>query len=129
METLTDKKTRRWLSLMRFGAKVGCHQMPERSFSFRGYQFPVCARCTGVVIGELFSIIAILCSLEIHPLTAGALVVPLAVDGGVQYLKIWLSNNIRRVITGFFAGFGLTYLYYFLLSWLICAIWGMFTSV
>ena len=28
----------------------------ERSFSFRGKQFPVCARCTGVFIGEVLGI-------------------------------------------------------------------------
>ena len=27
-----------------------CHRIPERSFFFRGHQFPVCARCTGFYI-------------------------------------------------------------------------------
>ena len=30
--------------------KLICHRMPERSFFIRGYQFPVCARCTGFYI-------------------------------------------------------------------------------
>ena len=33
------------------GNHSGCHQMPERSFFYKGKQFPVCARCTGVIIG------------------------------------------------------------------------------
>ena len=42
---------------MEFGKKMGCHQIPERSFFFKGYQFPVCGRCTGVIIGEIVTII------------------------------------------------------------------------
>lgn len=111
METLIDKKTKRWMALMKFGAKLGCHQISDRSFSYKGYQFPLCARCTGVVLGELLSIITILCSVRIDFIYAVALVIPLAIDGGLQYIKIWHSNNVRRVITGIVAGFGLTYVY------------------
>ncbi|MGG7175281.1 DUF2085 domain-containing protein [Clostridium neonatale] len=28
----------------------GCHQLPDRSFFIRSYQFPICARCTGNVV-------------------------------------------------------------------------------
>lgn len=34
------------------GNNSGCHQLAERSFFYKGYQFPVCARCTGVTIGQ-----------------------------------------------------------------------------
>ena len=115
MEPLIDKKTKRWIALMDFGAKIGCHQMPDRSFSCKGYQFPLCARCTGVVFGELLSIIAILCTIQIDVVFAFIFVLPLAIDGGLQYIKILQSNNIRRVITGILAGFGLTYIYYYFL--------------
>ena len=111
MERLIDKKTKRWMALMNFGARLGCHQMPDRSFSYKGYQFPVCARCTGVIIGELVSIITILCALKISLVYAAVMIVPLVVDGGLQYINIWKSNNLRRIITGIFAGFGLTYVY------------------
>ena len=44
-----NKKDEKWVSLMEYGHKIGCHQMPERSFFYKEYQFPVCARCTGVI--------------------------------------------------------------------------------
>lgn len=124
MEPLIDKKTRRWIALMNFGARLGCHQRPDRSFSYKGYQFPVCARCTGVIIGEFISIIAILCTLKISLIYALVLVLPLAIDGGVQYINVWKSNNLRRVITGILAGFGLTYVY----GYFLCAIWHFFSN-
>jgi len=31
--------------------KYLCHQKPERSFFYKKKQFPVCSRCTGIVIG------------------------------------------------------------------------------
>lgn len=117
MEPLIDKKIKHWIALMNFGARMGCHQMPDRSFSYKGYQFPLCARCTGIVLGEALSIVTILCAVKIDLIYAFALVVPLAIDGGLQYIKILQSNNIRRVLTGVLAGFGLTYVYsYFLVS-------------
>lgn len=30
-----------------------CHRLPQRSFFWKGRQFPVCARCTGIHIGYL----------------------------------------------------------------------------
>lgn len=32
--------------------------MSERSFFYKGYQFPVCARCTGVIIGQILGAIS-----------------------------------------------------------------------
>ena len=36
---------------MKLGKSSGCHQRADRSFFWHGYQFPICARCTGVVSG------------------------------------------------------------------------------
>ncbi len=54
------KQDRIWVKLMEAGARLGCHQMPERSFFYKGYQFPLCARCTGVFAGEIAGIALIL---------------------------------------------------------------------
>lgn len=97
-------------ALMKLGALTGCHQMPEGSFFIKGYQFPLCARCTGILIGELLALpLWLVCRLPL--LTALLLIVPLAVDGLLQYRLLIMSNNRRRVITGLLAGYGLMTFY------------------
>jgi uncharacterized membrane protein len=45
-------------------------------------------------------------------LSAGLLLLaPLVVDGGLQYLGLYESNNPLRVITGLAAGAGVAFLY------------------
>lgn len=93
--------------------KIGgytCHQMHERSFSYRGYQFPVCARCTGILVGQIIGIICIILGFRINFLWSLALIVPMAIDGLIQLMEIMESNNIRRFITGFISGIGYIYL-------------------
>lgn len=100
---------------MKLGAISGCHQMPERSFFFGRYQFPLCARCTGILVGEIVSLF--LWNIW-HPslIIAIILIIPMAFDGLVQYMFFIMSNNRRRFITGFGAGYGLvnTYIYIFM---------------
>ena len=119
MEGVMKKSTNRWIKLMEFGAKMGCHQKAERSFFFKGYQFPVCARCTGVIIGELITIVLLLCSVEINFIVSLILLLPMGIDWGLQHLKILQSNNIRRLITGILGGFGLTLVYYHAIIFII----------
>ena len=103
-----------WIALMEFGHRIGCHQMESRSFSFQGYQFPVCARCTGVIFGELITIILLIMNWKIHWITAIILLLIMGLDWLIQFLNIKESNNIRRLITGFLGGVGLTFMYYYL---------------
>lgn len=106
------KSFRIWLKLMDFGEKIGCHQMAERSFFFKGYQFPVCARCTGVLFGELVALILLLCSVKMNIILALALLIPMGIDWGLQHIKVLMSDNIRRLITGTLGGVGLTFVYF-----------------
>lgn len=99
-----------YFAFMRIGHLTGCHQLPERSFHIKGYQFPLCARCTGIVIGELAAI-PLWFIFPVGFIPACILGIPLVIDGGLQYLYILTSTNLRRVITGFLAGWGLMTVY------------------
>lgn len=84
----------------------GCHQIPERSFFYHGKQFPVCARCTGVCIGQ---IAAIILNFFFHiPVIISLLFLSImGLDWSMQELKIKESTNVRRFLTGILGGFGL----------------------
>ena len=101
-----------WIRLMDFGYRLACHQMTDRSFFINGYQFPVCARCTGVIIGEVVAILLILLRINIGFIWAVALLLVMGADWFLQYTNWVESNNTRRVITGISGGLGLTFLYY-----------------
>lgn len=89
---------------------MGCHCRPDRSFCFRGQRFPVCARCTGQLIGALAV-----------PLTAWfghppvpvlfALLLPLVLDGVIQLKTSYESTNFRRLATGILFGYGVLSLF------------------
>lgn len=81
-----------------------CHQLPERSFFFKGRQFPICARCTGILIGYIIGIIYILIFRYLHIFLEFLLMVPLLIDGTGQYLGYFKSTNARRLFTGILAG-------------------------
>ena len=87
-----------------------CHRKPERSFHIKGYQFPVCARCTGLYLGIiLFFIFYFILSVG-HDLfllfLSVVLVIPCLVDGLTQRYGNRLSNNTLRLFTGLIAGYG-----------------------
>ena len=100
-----DKKTKIWIILMRIGS-LGCHQMYERSFTFRGYQFPVCARCTGIFVGYLIGIFLAIMKIKMNLKICVLLILIMALDGFLQLFKVKASTNIRRLITGILAGIG-----------------------
>ena len=111
---ISDKQ---WIRLMKVGNTLGCHQMPERSFFFRGYQFPVCARCTGVIISAIIAIVVFF-KKKISIKICIAMSNVMLFDWGIQYLNIKESTNQRRLLTGLVGGFGYStlhlYLYYYI---------------
>lgn len=102
--------------------KYFCHRRPERSFFFRGHQFPVCARCTGIYFAAVTSLILIKyieLDYNIFTLSIGILLlIPSAIDAGIQYLTDYESTNTKRLITGLLNGLG-TILIYLTLFYLL----------
>lgn len=79
--------------------------MPERSFFYKGKQFPVCARCTGVILGQLCAII-IGMTRDISLRVSLILLSAMGIDWGLQEFKVKESTNVRRFVTGLLGGFG-----------------------
>ncbi|MDK2808553.1 MAG: hypothetical protein PWP24_1289 [Clostridiales bacterium] len=110
VDITTNKKTECWVKWMEWGQRLGCHQKPERSFFLKGYQMPVCARCTGVFFGYLaaFILLPFLNKKEKQKrmiVLLGSSI--MLMDWSVQALHIKESTNKRRVVTGFFGGIGI----------------------
>jgi uncharacterized membrane protein len=88
---------------------LGCHAHPERCLEWRGRRMPICARCTGIVAGNLAALPWF--AAQGLPGTdlalAGlALLLPAALDGWLQLATRYRSGPARRLSTGLFAGFG-----------------------
>lgn len=100
------------------GNYSGCHQIPERSFFLNGKQFPVCARCTGVAIGQLTAVLTAPFHFT-NPAVNIILILIMGFDWFIQQINIRKSTNVRRLITGFCGGFGLFSLYITLIKFFI----------
>ena len=83
-----------------------CHRKPERSFFWRGKQFPVCARCTGIHLGYLSFPFFLFGVISINFWLTILLIVPTYLDVFIQAYYNKESTNIRRLITGLMAGIG-----------------------
>lgn len=93
-----------WFKLMEFAdRRWGCHQIAERSFFYGGYQFPICARCTGVLLGYILSLFIFN---YINFIFCIGLASIMLLDWSIQYLNILKSTNVRRFITGICGGIG-----------------------
>lgn len=85
----------------------GCHQMPDRSFFYKGKQFPVCARCCGVFLGHLTAVFIFVGGRKLPAWLCGMLMGIMGLDWTVQEIGLKESNNRRRLLTGFCGGLGL----------------------
>lgn len=99
-----------YAALFEIGRLSGCHQLPERSFFYKGKQFPECARCTGGFIGYIAG--GILYRLLQAPIwLCIAFCIMMFIDWLLQRLGVLNSTNLRRLITGILCGFGLMQVY------------------
>lgn len=113
-------------SIVRYFGLGLCHQLTERSFVFGGVQFPVCARCTGIYIGFVFTIIALVWAYR-HDQRAGKLawpfvataifaVIAMGFDGLSSYMGFRETTNLLRLITGTLFGASLGAVVYMMLA-------------
>jgi len=118
---LDEKKapSKFWLFAMELGKTCGCHQKPTRSFFVGRYQFPFCARCTGVIGGEILALALFFFSFR--PWWSLVLVAPLIVDGSLQYFNVLPSTNVRRFLTGLLGGAGFALFVLKVLHWFFMA--------
>lgn len=95
----------------RFGNAPLCNLRPERAFRFGSFTLPLCARCTGLIIGTTV-FLACLYTNNIITISASfaiSLTVPMIIDWFIQRIGLLLSTNTRRFITGLLFGFGISY--------------------
>ncbi|MCL2402979.1 MAG: DUF2085 domain-containing protein [Coriobacteriia bacterium] len=111
------------LNIFGFGL---CHQFPERSFDFAGVLWAVCARCSGIYVGLVFALVALLFAYRLkqrHGFMAWPYWLFLAAglafmgwDGVTSYAHMRETTNFLRWITGIGMGASLAPLVYFLLA-------------
>lgn len=82
-----------------------CHQLASRSFFINDNQMPFCARDLGLFIGLAAGFgFVMFRRYKIHPALVILGIVPLGVDGVVQLVTDYESNNPLRLATGIVAG-------------------------
>jgi uncharacterized membrane protein len=84
-----------------------CHRLPQRSFFWRGRQFPLCSRCTGILLGYALGATVVACGGSLPLWMAAVPALPLLVDGTGQYRGLWESRNWIRLLTGTLFGVSL----------------------
>lgn len=82
----------------------GCHARPDRSFYYKGKQFPICARCTGELVGMIAAVFIAVFVGRIPVFWCIILTIPILIDGIIQLKTKYESNNIKRLITGIMFG-------------------------
>ncbi|MBC8388049.1 MAG: DUF2085 domain-containing protein [Actinobacteria bacterium] len=94
-----------------------CHQKAIVTFEYNKVYMPVCSRCTGIYIGFVFSLLAIILfdrkiKSEIPSIKIFILLIftflPMGADVALTTFKIIEANNYVRFITGFLVGWILT---------------------
>lgn len=97
-----------------------CHRAPTHSYFAHDHQFPLCARCTGMYLGAILSLLIQLKRgrRALFPRTnililLGAFLIFFAVDGINSMLgfggnpPLYESNNILRLVSGVGLGWGM----------------------
>lgn len=102
MDNIKDKI---WITLMNLFSNT-CHQKAERSFFINKYQFPICARCTGLLLGYFLGVLILIFIGEISFIFNVIFILIMFIDWFIQHQGIKMSNNLRRLFTGSLCGIG-----------------------
>lgn len=85
-----------------------CNLRADRAPVVCGICFPLCWRCTAIILGMMVVRTGGLAELAASPLATGVLLVtPCGIDGALQYGWGVESTNLRRIVFGLLAGCGL----------------------
>lgn len=89
---------------------VLCHQRPDRSYFIDGHKLAVCARCTGLYAGFMFTLL-------LYPLVRSLrttsfpprswlllAAVPITIDFSLTFFGIWENTHTSRLLTGALLG-------------------------
>ena len=88
-----------------------CHQIADRSYFLNDNQMPFCSRDLGLFIGLVAgSTVSLFIVIRINPVFLLAGLAPIGIDGGIQAVTSYESNNSLRVVTGIIAGIALSLL-------------------
>ncbi len=87
-----------------------CNLKANRAPKLGQYYFPLCWRCTGILIGSFLLKFNFFSSV-IYPKSFGILLIlPFLIDVILQYVFCIESKNIRRFFSGIFVVFGINIL-------------------
>ncbi len=84
---------------------TNCHTIKERSFFINGNQMPFCARDVAIFFGMALGmgiVLFVRFPIKLWWVIGG--LIPIGLDGGLQLVTSYESNNLFRVLTGGLAG-------------------------
>lgn len=99
----------KWLieRILLFGKVPLCNGIASRAPHILGFCFPLCYRCTFILLSFCLTFLMIYKKEKINIKYVYILFIPMIIDGCLQTFAGIESNNLRRSITGFLFGFAL----------------------
>ena len=87
-----------------------CHQIPEHSFIYHNFIFPVCARCTGIYFGLFIGGLSVATNLLprkifSHKYSFFLFAIPMLVDVGTNLLHLRMYSLWIACLTGIIFGY------------------------
>ncbi|MBQ3220222.1 MAG: DUF2085 domain-containing protein [Clostridia bacterium] len=102
-----------------FGVLPLCNLNAKRGFFIGSFCFPLCTRCTALIVGFLLTFIIgskLRVKGSVILLFVGVFcTIPCLIDGLLQYLYNIESTNFRRITLGLLGGFGIGNIAFFII--------------